>query len=252
MFRLLRQPSRAKMSGRPAPLPQIPIGDLIITGEGFEYRQEQLQSLFNRTQGEHLRFSLTPPVKHQLDHDWPKMPFVNINLPNSLETTYSNWLGYIYCSFSTPDLLSLLGRIGSCAVDGSIFVDEGLKVQLHLPIEFAVTELYTSHSHDERVILSSLYNESESSLPVQLKTVMREQKAVIGLFRDGQMIGYLSESKSKKFAEMLRSRHARILSARLGMRAFSPNDRQPYSKIAITTISEELFQKLVQPSALLI
>lgn len=98
----------------------IPDGNQEIEVLGEQYRVEILQKIFKSTNGSKILFSLTPQSEYQKKEQWPRMPFVNVNLYGSKETFKDNWLGYIPGRFTDIDLPKLFKSYKSVSVHGYV------------------------------------------------------------------------------------------------------------------------------------
>lgn len=67
---------------------------LVIPVYGEHYAQKGKQKAIVASRGV-KNFTLTPQCRYQAENGWPEMPFCNVNVCESLETTENNWIGYI-------------------------------------------------------------------------------------------------------------------------------------------------------------
>lgn len=217
-------------------IPEIPLGTLKYEVLSEGYRQDTLHKLYRKFKDSPIRFTLTPQCQYQVEHEWPLMPFVNVNLYGSMVTTEENWLGYIRNNyFSEVDLPSIVNKHGPISVYGRITI-QGFECQITLLIPpendtFAasVTYLPSAIPHLKDIAISR----EEGWAPVQMKKQTTPKGDVYQIFHDSVDIGALSVRKTTELSQWLNGRS--IISARFGLYTFrEDNPPNHYSKVVIT------------------
>lgn len=115
----------------------LPSGSMAVGvyGTAYDNPQRCLPMINRLVDGGEYGVTLTPQSAYQIEHDWPKPPFVNVNLPGSRKTTKTNWLGYIRMKPSEYDFEYMIKRFGNLDVnlrvgqtnledDFTIYIDE--------------------------------------------------------------------------------------------------------------------------------
>jgi len=230
-----KQVTHMQVPSSQPPLKQVPLGKTKYDIFGEEYRQDILRGMHQSYKGQNIRFSLTMPVPYQHEHDWPPMPFINVNLADSRVTTADNWLGYLRTNyFSEVDLVSFFEKHAPISVFGRVVIrDHKYQIVLLLPTE---DEPFTLNVTYESAITPKLLNVAASTdegyLPVNMKKLRTSKGEVYQLTHRNIVIGSTTMKKAKEIDEWLSGRS--ITSARFGLYNFRDGEIKPYSKVAIT------------------
>ena len=103
---------------------EVPHGPIKVHVEGEVWRSKNIGK---PTLNESIKFSLTPKNQYQTTRGWPDGKFYNVNTYPSIETTRSNWLGYVsYQGKPTAsEIAKLVNSDSSVSVFGFFELEDG-------------------------------------------------------------------------------------------------------------------------------
>lgn len=209
----------------------IPFGDTSIEVYAESYRQDVLKALYEQNGKNGFSVSLTPPSPYQLEAKWPKMPFINLNLPGSSETTKENWLGYIPYGYGNKinfsDLLQEYDAISATAT--IIRSSGGYEVYLSVDTQQSkyarVLEVSVQHDLTHQKLLDVIYSKGIEKIDVELSEGPHGNIDTITY--KGYEVGKLSATSLQKI-NAIHGNKSYILSLR-----YYQENRKKYSKLFV-------------------